>query len=167
MKEHVRELLSPYVDDEVTNEERSLVETHLQDCAECRAFMEDLTRMRSAIFTAYHSIEIPDSIEQHVVAAIQTNTTVLQPAQIKASRYGLAAFVAFLLLSLLGLSPLGLFGLGFLASMLHLFIRLLQVLSTLLGTVPFLVEGISVFSVAVLTVSAWFLRRLLMMEKMV
>ena len=42
MSEHLNELLSSYLDDEVTTLERMRVESHLAQCAECRADLEGL-----------------------------------------------------------------------------------------------------------------------------
>src|SRR4029077_10770319 len=42
MSEHLNELLSQYLDDEVTTLERMRVEGHLAQCAECRAELEGL-----------------------------------------------------------------------------------------------------------------------------
>src|SRR5882672_7250880 len=45
MSEHLNELLSSYVDDDVNALERMKVEAHLAGCAECRAAVDDLRQM--------------------------------------------------------------------------------------------------------------------------
>src|SRR5260221_6681824 len=45
MSEHLNELLSSYVDDDVTALERMRVESHLAQCEQCRADLEGLRRV--------------------------------------------------------------------------------------------------------------------------
>lgn len=47
--EHPGELLSAYLDDEVTTVERAQVETHLASCASCRADLDEESEIRSAV----------------------------------------------------------------------------------------------------------------------
>lgn len=43
---HAGELLSGYLDDELTSEDRRLVELHLDGCAECRTELEGVAEIR-------------------------------------------------------------------------------------------------------------------------
>jgi anti-sigma factor RsiW len=47
--DHVSELLSPYVDGQVSPEERQRVEAHLASCAECAAELADLRALKAAL----------------------------------------------------------------------------------------------------------------------
>src|SRR5438093_555329 len=47
--DHVSELLSPYLDDQVTLPERRTVERHVAECQSCRAELEDLRRVRDIL----------------------------------------------------------------------------------------------------------------------
>lgn len=42
--EKIRELFSPYIDGEVTNEERELVDNHIKECAVCKTEHEKLKK---------------------------------------------------------------------------------------------------------------------------
>jgi len=47
--EHVGELLSGYIDGELTQQQRQRVEVHCSDCADCERELADLTSLRKEI----------------------------------------------------------------------------------------------------------------------
>ena len=46
---HVEELLSGYVDNELTQQQRQRVEVHCADCSECRGTLDDLMALRKRV----------------------------------------------------------------------------------------------------------------------
>ncbi len=46
---HVGELLSGYIDGELTQQERQRVEVHCDECAECRGSLDDLKTLRNSV----------------------------------------------------------------------------------------------------------------------
>ncbi|GER65902.1 hypothetical protein BpJC7_10730 [Weizmannia acidilactici] len=59
MEEHVQDLLSAFMDDELNNEERKMVESHLSVCPLCRQELEELQAVQAKIKQFYDSVELP------------------------------------------------------------------------------------------------------------
>jgi hypothetical protein len=49
VKRHVGELLSGYIDGELTQQQRQRVELHCDDCKECRALMDELRALKKEV----------------------------------------------------------------------------------------------------------------------
>jgi anti-sigma factor RsiW len=49
MKPHLEELLSGYIDEQLTADERARVEQHLAECAACRAELDALRELKTAV----------------------------------------------------------------------------------------------------------------------
>lgn len=47
--EHVGEMLSGFIDGELTQQDRQRVQVHIEDCGQCRTDLEELEAMRRAI----------------------------------------------------------------------------------------------------------------------
>lgn len=163
-KEHVEELISSYIDGEVTDDERRLVETHVKTCNQCQALMEEMAAVKNKVFLAYQFIEIPQNLEDNVLAAINADK-MEKEAHIKASWFVFAPLAALTLLVMLVLSPVGLFIVSLLSSIFNITLSLLQVIPALISSVPQLLVGIFVLLIILLIASTWFLRRLLFVQK--
>ncbi|MDD5491303.1 MAG: zf-HC2 domain-containing protein [bacterium] len=61
IKKHTKELLSVYLDQMCSDEEKQIVESHLVECAECRQELEDL-RKTVALVTSLKEIEPPENM---------------------------------------------------------------------------------------------------------
>jgi hypothetical protein len=59
--DNFRILLSGYIDDELTSEERADFERHLQDCAECQKELETFRRLRE-VTGAMKYADIPEQV---------------------------------------------------------------------------------------------------------
>jgi len=66
--ERVKELLSDYINGDLTQAVRSLVEAHLESCSSCRAELIKLERMRS-ILRSFQPVEPPYGFSQKVLAS--------------------------------------------------------------------------------------------------
>lgn len=69
-KKHIRELLSVYLDQRCSQEEKKAVEAHLSGCVECRQELEDLQKTIKLI-TSLKEIEPPDNLWEGVANRIQ------------------------------------------------------------------------------------------------
>lgn len=69
-KKHVRELLSVYLDQMCSEEEKKAVEAHLPGCVECRQELEDL-RKTIKLVSCLKEIEPPDNLWEGVAQRIQ------------------------------------------------------------------------------------------------
>lgn len=165
MQEHVEELISSYIDGEVTDDERQLIETHLKNCNQCQVLMEEMVTMKNNVFLVYEFVEIPQSLEENVLAVIGTDKTAKDTLRIKMSWFVFAFFIALTLLIVLALSPIGIFIVSLSSSVFNIMFSLLRVIPILISSVPQLLVGISVFIVVLFITSTWFLRRLLFVQK--
>jgi len=151
---HVKELISEYIDDELSDSERQLVENHLNTCDECRNLTEELLSMKQSIFSTYQSIEIPDGLEQKVM--VQVN---------KQPWLSLSVSVLFLFILSSVLTPFLSFSVGLASSLTKIGFSLLQVIiPTMIYSVPYLLSGIYTFALILLFLSIWSLRRLLILH---
>lgn len=74
--ERVRDLLSAYLDDQLTMFERQSVTTHLQMCANCTGVLADYRRF-DALLTQLPQLSPPPSLRTHVFSAHRN--TLLHP----------------------------------------------------------------------------------------
>jgi predicted anti-sigma-YlaC factor YlaD len=65
--EQIADLLSSYLDDDLSREETRLVEKHLESCADCRELMEYLRRAQAAM-RSLPEIEVPADLLQRLNA---------------------------------------------------------------------------------------------------
>lgn len=154
MAEHVRDLLSAYLDQELSHEEQRQVERHLNHCLACQEEMEVLASLKEQTALAYAAVEIPEGIEEAVMAKIAEHQRAFYVAS-AARKWGsvvLAALLAVLLYNQIAPAVSFILAMGY---------RFLQVISFLVTSTPYLL-GI-VFAVAIMLIifSVWSLRRLL------
>ncbi|HEU4798503.1 MAG TPA: zf-HC2 domain-containing protein, partial [bacterium] len=64
-RNHVTELLSAYIDDQVSPAERSHIETHLNQCAHCRGHLESL-RGSVALVRGLDPVAAPEGFQETV-----------------------------------------------------------------------------------------------------
>ena len=55
MSDHIGDLLSAYIDNELTENERQLVEEHLYDCPECFAIFSDFMMLKNDVLQTFRS----------------------------------------------------------------------------------------------------------------
>jgi hypothetical protein len=68
--ENIKELLSAYVDSELTDTQRNLVEEHLAGCADCRAILADYTEVRKQLLSLQETPPLPD-VEEATMTKIK------------------------------------------------------------------------------------------------
>ncbi|MDI3535245.1 MAG: hypothetical protein PWQ82_1610 [Thermosediminibacterales bacterium] len=160
MKGHVDKLISAYIDGELSKEEHELVENHLMTCNKCRGLLEQLSSQRKMVQEVFYSLEIPDTIEENVMNAINTNSYMPVPSDSKVTWFSWIVMLLGLMILLLGPSYT-IFGTGFASSIVSIVLSFLHMAPLLTSMVPFLIEGLLTFAVIVLLISVWSLRRLL------
>ncbi len=69
--EKIRELFSPYIDGEVTNEERELVDNHIKECAECKTEHEKLKKTVEML--NFSALSPEEDLEKAVLTSIRSN----------------------------------------------------------------------------------------------
>jgi hypothetical protein len=67
-----RLLVSSYLDGDSKNDDRAIVLSHLDDCAECRLFVDHARQMREAV-RAFGEIELSNNFAARIVRAAESD----------------------------------------------------------------------------------------------
>ncbi|MBN6185485.1 zf-HC2 domain-containing protein [Aneurinibacillus sp. BA2021] len=153
---HAEDVLSAYIDGELTESERAWVESHLKNCTKCRELADELSALSGQLFTLYQSVEAPPMLEQKIRAAI-TGPSVSGTLV----RYLPTAAILSGVMLMSVLFVFALFGMGVVSSMMSVVIGVIHILPVFIASVPSLLGGVVGASLALLLVSVWSLRRLL------
>jgi predicted anti-sigma-YlaC factor YlaD len=140
MSDHIEELLSDYMDDELNEVEKQKIEKHLSICSDCNQRLHELRSMREQLLAAYLSIEIPSMIEEKVMGKIQ---------QASIKKYtGTLNLLAFLTLSAFGImlfattSPILSIGLPIFHSVYSIARGLIYAVPSIISAIPYVVNVI-------------------------
>ncbi|MEX2416039.1 MAG: zf-HC2 domain-containing protein [Paenibacillaceae bacterium] len=158
MSNHIEDFISAYVDNELSEEERQQVEDHLENCLQCRAILSNVMDIKSQIFAAFHSIEVPETIENDVLQAIGFGNS----ANTSKQRYWL--FVPLftpLLFIAITFVLMGSFVLKIGSVMMKVVFNLIYALGSILGSDPYTIIGLIGFSMLLIISSSVSLNHLL------
>lgn len=81
MAEHVFGLLSEYIDDELSIDEKKKVDRHLQECITCKLEYDNLRELQDQLFLNFKYEEPSDTVVQHIhrhIAADQRERVVIK-----------------------------------------------------------------------------------------
>ncbi|SFG39133.1 Putative zinc-finger [Desulfotomaculum arcticum] len=158
MQQHqqIQELISAYLDNELPDNERLMVNEHLNGCEECRSLFQELSALKQSVFYYYNSIEVPD-VENGVMEKIKPVHAVKYPIRmiLPLSWAVIALLVASLLLYIF--SPVAILG----SSIYKIMPSLLHLMPRLIRAIPISPDGIAFTAILMLLISAWSLHRLL------
>ncbi len=151
MSEHIVEFLNDYLDDELTEPERAAIEKHLYSCGTCRDLLNELTSLKQQLIETYQEIEIPDLIEDSVLAKIELESMGINPGRLKRT--------AIFMLGVLG----GIFLAAttpFLTVWVHIFQTVFSIsraiiyaIPSIISAIPFAVEVTAAFIVLLITMT--------------
>jgi predicted anti-sigma-YlaC factor YlaD len=140
MSDHIENLLSEYMDNELNEEEKQIIEKHLAVCSDCNHRLHELRSLRKQLLAAYLPIEIPNMIEEIVIKKIQQ-------ASIKKSS-GALNLLAFLTLFAFGImlmvtaSPILTIGFPIFHSVYSIARGLIYAVPSIISALPYVVEVI-------------------------
>ncbi|WP_171628555.1 anti-sigma factor family protein [Paenibacillus plantarum] len=159
MSDHIEDLLSDYMDNELDDLDRQRVEEHLLTCSACSALLSDLSAFKNQVFTAFHAIEAPVGFDDKVMQAISLNPSPEHAST--ASKWLLVPLVSafcFIMLVLAAMGPF-LFKLG--SILLKVTYNLMSVFGDILGSNTYLIVGLTGFSIILIVASSLSLKHLL------
>lgn len=158
MNNHVHELLSAFIDGELTEDERKKVAEHVANCPQCSKELKELQWLKQELFAAYHSIEIPDVQFEHSIMNKMEQLSspnrfvrriisvmVLLMAAVILFKMGTVLYVAIMLAS----------------SFMNIGLSLLHALASVLAAIPFLLIAFFFTSIVIWGISIWSIRYLL------
>ncbi|WP_181444491.1 anti-sigma factor [Bacillus sp. 03113] len=152
MNEHVNQLLSAFIDDELENEQRKKVENHLAICPFCHSEYMELEAIRKELFSFYQSIEVPD---YHFEKAVneKLNRSSFSYQKITWLMTFLASFLVFMLYMKFGTTLYA--GITFTSAFVGVCISFFHVLVSILATIPFLLEILIITLIIVVGITLW------------
>lgn len=153
----IQELISAYIDNELPDDERVIVNDHLSDCQECRSLLQELSALKQTVFNYYNFIEVPD-VEGRVIEKIKQMHAAKYPIwMIVPLSCAMTAMIVTLLLFYI-FSPVAIIG----SSIYSIMLSVLHLMPRLIGAIPILLDEIFAFTaILLLLISAWSLHRLL------
>ncbi|MED1203863.1 anti-sigma factor family protein [Heyndrickxia acidicola] len=161
MGKHVKDYLSEYVDGELQEETRQLVESHMEGCAECAQELRELTQLKTLFFQAYENVNIPGlEFEQSVLSKINGNAGMGFAAHRINWLFILLGGIFFLSLSAI-LGPVIYLVVKFATAIFKVSMSLLHALAGLVSAIPFLLEAFLFTTIIILGISFFSVRYLL------
>lgn len=158
MSIHIDELISAYIDNELTETERQQVEEHLSSCLECSTLLGDLRNIKNQVFAAFHSIEVPESLEDTVIEAVSSAV----PSKPSPRRFWLfAPLLGTLLFLAMTFAFIGSFVFKFTSVGCKVIVNLIYALGSFLGSDPNVIAGLIGFSLLLIIGSSVSLKLLL------
>ncbi|HET7657478.1 MAG TPA: zf-HC2 domain-containing protein, partial [Bacillales bacterium] len=110
MSEHVKDLLSAYLDAELNDPDAQKVAQHIKQCQECWKELKELDELRGQIAFAYRSIEAPVGFVEQILADIEAPNP--ESGKVSAYKKWAIALVAVFVLTLLSMQMAPFLSLG-------------------------------------------------------
>jgi predicted anti-sigma-YlaC factor YlaD len=158
VSEHIGELLSLYIDKEVVEDEKNKIEEHLAQCQQCQNDFLELTMLKNLLNDEYQYIDIPDNIEEQVMAKISQTATAEYSRLF--NRTALFMMATFGILFLAATGP-------FLTLVLHIFhtlfsisMGLIYAIPSILSAIPYVIEVISIVLLVLIILAVFTLKLL-------
>jgi positive regulator of sigma E activity len=152
MEQHIDELVSAYIDNELSDIDRQTVSEHLQSCQQCNQLVNELLNIQSDVKGFFQMIPVPIGLENKVLEKINFKSPI---------KSGLFTFVIpliFIFTTLYFFSP-------FIFKAVSIFTKILIGMiytgSQFLGYQPMTRISIVLFAIILLVISGYSLRRLL------
>ncbi|SEB46081.1 zf-HC2 domain-containing protein [Paenibacillus sp. GP183] len=156
MANHPDDLLSAYIDNELSANDRMRIEEHLGSCDQCQSLLDELREMQLQVIKNYLAIDAPFDFEQRVLKTIENKTA--SPSLTKVwFALPAAAIVCFIGIGLV----VGALFLKLSSWVIKILVALTYVLSSVVTSLPTLLAATILFSIFVLVVASFSLRRLL------
>ena len=162
MNEHVDELLSAYLDDELSEMEYIKVKNHLTTCNRCEESLHELQKVQEEISLLYRSIEIPDFQFEHAVMAkikeLSPKNSIYYKWIVGLPTLFLAIIIA---ISLFAFSNIVYAGVTVISEIIKIAVSLSHTLVSVISSVPFLLEVFAITTLIIVGLSVWSVRYLL------
>ncbi|MDQ0497063.1 zf-HC2 domain-containing protein [Paenibacillus brasilensis] len=158
MSDHIVDLISAYMDNELTKHERQQVEEHLYNCPECFAIFNDFMMLKNDVLQTFRSIEAPETVEETVLQAIRNPV----PSNPSRERYWIfVPLLISLLIFVIVFTLVGSFTFKLASVGWKVFMNLMFAVGSLLASDPYLTAGLIGFSLMLMIGSGFSLTLLL------
>ncbi|HEX6922274.1 MAG TPA: zf-HC2 domain-containing protein [Bacillales bacterium] len=163
MAEHVQNLLSAYIDDELDERDRKQVESHLRNCPRCLQEFEELRTLQQQLYTVYESVEAPDEFEISVMEKIEgQRLDSSHNRENQLVKWAIAIFAASLMIVVfIYMAPLIYLGLTLASTSVTIGFHLLHTVSQIVSSIPYLLGTLLVGAAILIVLSLWSLHKIL------
>jgi anti-sigma factor RsiW len=158
MSDHIEDLLSEYIDDELNEEQKQIIEEHLSICSDCNHRLQEIKFLRNQIFEAYLSIEIPSRLEDKVMAKIQQAS--IKKAISVLNLFAFLSLFAFGIMLMVTASPFLTVGLPVFHSAYSIARGLIYAVPSIISAIPYVVGVIIVLIISFILIAILTLRYL-------
>lgn len=158
MEQHIGNLLHDYLDDELNEAEKLVIEEHLDDCSDCKNKLYELISLRQQIYGAYELVEIPSRIEDNVMSRINQDSIKLYSGVL--NRNAIIMLSIFGIIFLAGTTPFLTVGLHIFNTIFSISRGLLYALPSIISTIPYLFAAFAVFIILFIVLALLIVRYL-------
>lgn len=156
---HLGESLHDYLDGELNEADRLTIEKHLEICSECKNQLIELTSLRQMLFDTYQMIEIPDMIEDRVMAKIEQDTIKSYSGML--NRMAVIMMFVFGVIFLAGTTPFLSIGLSMISAMFSITRGLIYAIPSIISAIPYVVSAIAVIIILLIVMALFIVRYLI------
>lgn len=158
MADHIGELLHDYLDDEMNEVERTVIEKHLDNCSECKNRLFELTSLRQQMLDAYQLIEIPNRIEDKILANIEQESIKIYAVTL--NRTAIIMMSIFGIIFLAGTTPFLTVGFHIINMIFSISRGLIYAIPSIISTIPYVVASVALFIILLIAMALFIVRYL-------
>jgi sterol desaturase/sphingolipid hydroxylase (fatty acid hydroxylase superfamily) len=152
VKNHIDELVSAYIDNELSVEGRLAVEIHLQSCEQCNLLVGELLHVQTAVKTFFQEVPTPVGLENKVMEKLNLTSPL---------KSGLFTFGIILVLFIAVLLFFGSAMYKIISIFTKIAFGMFYTATDFVGTQPMTQLSFILFAIMLLVISSYSLRRLL------
>ncbi|MGE8206938.1 anti-sigma factor family protein [Heyndrickxia sp. NPDC080065] len=162
MSEHVSDLLSAYIDEELSEEESMKVKSHVTNCHLCSDELHNLIELKNEISMLYDTIPIPDKHFEETVMSKINNISFGKSVSQKVFTWGISIICILMIFIIMAKVSSVLYVIGtILSSFFNIGIGLFHAAAAAITSIPFVLEIIAVTTLIIVGLSIWSVRFLL------
>jgi predicted anti-sigma-YlaC factor YlaD len=152
MNNHIEELVSAYIDNELSVDDRLAVNIHLQSCEQCNLLLGELLHIQTEVMNYYQEVSTPVGFENKVMEKLNLTS----PLKSGLFALGIILVLFFVVLFFFGSS---------IYKIISIFTKIafgmLYTATDFIGTQPMTRLSFILFAIMLLVISSYSLRRLL------
>jgi predicted anti-sigma-YlaC factor YlaD len=152
MEHHINELVSAYIDNELSSEDLQIVKKHLESCEQCNQLVEELLHIQSGVMGIFQNIHVPDGLENKVFEKINIKSP---------SKSGIFTLGIPLIFIIAAIYFFGSFILKIISIITKILIGMVYTGTQFIGYQPMTRMSVILFAIILLVISGFALRRLL------
>jgi predicted anti-sigma-YlaC factor YlaD len=152
MEHHIDELVSAYMDNELSAEDLQIVKAHLESCEQCNQLVEELLNIQSEVLGFFQTVNAPIALENKILAKINIKSPT------KSGFFSLGISLIFIIAAIYFFGSLIFKAISIITKIL---IGMIYTSTQFIGDQPMTRMSVILFAIILLVISGIALRRLL------